>query len=65
MEELTKRIELLRKELHDLEALKEKYDADPLKYLEEQVSIMRYAKDVTAEQIINTVIDYVKNNGTH
>lgn len=63
MDELSKRIELMRKELSQLEALKAKYEINPMDYLIDQVSYMRAQKHVSAEQIINTVINYVKTHG--
>lgn len=63
MNEVEKRIENLRRELQELEALKARYEANPMLMLEEEVSFMRGKKDVTAKQIINTVINHVKTHG--
>jgi hypothetical protein len=63
MEELTKRIENMRKELQDLEALKAKYEANPMQYLEDEISFMRAQKHITVKQIINTIINHVKTHG--
>lgn len=63
MEELNRRIENLRKELNDLEELKAKYAAEPMKFLEDEISYMRSQKHVTVKHIINTVINHVKTHG--
>lgn len=63
MDELTKRIENLRKELEDLQALKAKYESNPMQYLEDEISFMRSQKHITVKHIINTVINHVKTHG--
>lgn len=63
MDELNKRIESLRRELEDLQSLKDKYEANPMQYLEDEISFMRAQKHITVKQIINTVINHVKTHG--
>jgi hypothetical protein len=63
MEEINKRIELLQDELTRLVMLKSEYEQNPMKYLESEISYMRAQKHITNQQIINTVINYVKTHG--
>lgn len=63
MDEINKRIENLRKELEDLQTLRAKYEANPMQYLEDEISFMRSQKHITVKQIINTVINHVKTHG--
>lgn len=63
MDEINKRINKLRRELEDLEALKARYEANPMQYLEDEISFMRAQKHITVKNIINTVINHVKTHG--
>lgn len=55
-------IENLKKQLSELEQKKRIYDENPMLYLEEHIQSIRYLKNVTSKDIIQTIIQYL--NGT-